>query len=353
MLNENVCISCFGDIKEFGEYIYSTESSYFRKVLRDKILYLCSKCGLIQANHSIIIPEKLDNYYKNVYLRNKSEIPSNSKSFWKWKGRGIVFCWIINDYVKNNEKPLYIYELGSGDGLNLTELKIAFPNARIFSDPFNSDKFNQEIKREELKERKYDIVLLSHVLEHLLDPIKWIINISNSLKKKGLLIIEVPNDNEYFINRSYLERNNRNDEPHITFFNSQSLIKIFEPFSNELIIKDLYTSGNVYRKRKSFPAEKSIKQYIKKVPILLNQFNFNFHSRKLKKHTQVSNDDFEIMNTIDKTDNSLKSNYNTYSNKKLIPWFTNYLLSISRKIESNPNPQKEGELLRIILQKIV
>ena len=359
-MKNNKCIVCSLDTITLCEYMYRNKESSFRQVYPDNKLYECTNCGMIQANHSNIITEKLDFYYKNIYNTIKVKLSSRKKPFWKWKGRGIVFCWMINEYIKDSEAPLDIYELGSGYGLNLTEMKVAFPNARIYKDHHDSDNYNEGIQKSALNERKYDIIILSHVLEHLVDPAKWIREICSSLRKRGYLIIEVPNDNRTFMNRKFRKDNNRWDEPHISFFNSQSLKRLFQQFSEDLIIRDLYTSGDIYNDRygqNKKALEKNppsilelIKRPIKKLPFSSNIIRYIFSLRRMIKSFMVSD------NLSEKSNESVKahiSEESAYPIDPLISWFTNYLKSISRKIECNEDPAKEGSLLRIILEKNV
>tara|TARA_S200000501_G_scaffold378830_1_gene444027 strand:+ start:2104 stop:2997 length:894 start_codon:yes stop_codon:yes gene_type:complete len=51
----------------------------------------------------------------------------------------------------------------------------------------------------EIKDKKFDLVTLNHVFEHLSDPLKTIDDISNVMKKGALLIIEVPHARDILI----------------------------------------------------------------------------------------------------------------------------------------------------------
>lgn len=49
----------------------------------------------------------------------------------------------------------------------------------------------------ELEEKKFDVITMHHVLEHVEEPVQLIENIKKYLNRDGLLFIEVPNCNSY------------------------------------------------------------------------------------------------------------------------------------------------------------
>lgn len=66
---------------------------------------------------------------------------------------------------------------------------------------------------------KFDVIVLSHVLEHLSDPSVMLRQVTQKLSADGLLFIEVPNKDYRF--KKYLF-------PHVLFFDSRSLRSIIE-----------------------------------------------------------------------------------------------------------------------------
>ena len=89
--------------------------------------------------------------------------------------------------------------------------------------------------------KKFDVVILSQVLEHIYDlkKIKHIIN--NILNKNGILYIDVPNANEYY--KYLIKPFHYFDIDHINHFNLKSLYNLFLEYEcievksyNELII---------------------------------------------------------------------------------------------------------------------
>ena len=70
----------------------------------------------------------------------------------------------------------------------------------------------------------YDLIILSHFLEHIspLSLIEYVDILLSKLKDKGILLIEVPHDD--WSKYNHLVRNN---PPHVSFFSLQSLKKLF------------------------------------------------------------------------------------------------------------------------------
>ncbi len=68
-------------------------------------------------------------------------------------------------------------------------------------------------------EGRFDVISLSHVLEHLVDPIEALTQLFRCLRPGGLLMLEVPNDHLTELTRDL----RRNDLPHLWFFSQAGL----------------------------------------------------------------------------------------------------------------------------------
>ena len=110
------------------------------------------------------------------------------------------------------------FEVGAGYGYNLSALKALYPDLLLFTDELDeSIDLPDEIQRASLSDGPYDIVILSHVLEHFAYPKRVISATLNALSKNGVVVIEVPNDVPGIVPL------NGPDEPHLTFFTAQTL----------------------------------------------------------------------------------------------------------------------------------
>jgi len=93
---------------------------------------------------------------------------------------------------------------------------------------------------------RFDVVTMTHVLEHLLDPRAVLGQIRASLNDAGLLCVEVPNiPYETLLRHPDHAWAPRCDEPHITFFSRNTLTDLLERCGFEVLFAD--TAGPKYR----------------------------------------------------------------------------------------------------------
>ncbi len=79
---------------------------------------------------------------------------------------------------------------------------------------------------------KYDVILMDNVLEHVLDPEYFVLELKNILTPSGVLIVEVPNDfsklQSYLMNENKIDREFWIAYPdHLSYFNYKGLKNIF------------------------------------------------------------------------------------------------------------------------------
>ncbi|WP_309387118.1 class I SAM-dependent methyltransferase [Cerasicoccus frondis] len=118
--------------------------------------------------------------------------------------------WLF-DYLSGalSDKPARVLDIGCADGLFLEKMsqqrptdvltgvepdeKYATKAASSSGATVHNEGFQTFFQRCEADGSKYDVVVLSHVLEHLTHPDQKIFQIGNLLVDDGLLLIEVPN----------------------------------------------------------------------------------------------------------------------------------------------------------------
>jgi SAM-dependent methyltransferase len=95
-------------------------------------------------------------------------------------------------------------------------------------------------------ERQFDVIVMSHVLEHLLEPRAVLPLLYERLAPGGILYIEVPNIPTGSLS-GYPDHMwaPRCDEPHITFFSADALSRLLRSAGLDLISCD--TAGPPYR----------------------------------------------------------------------------------------------------------
>jgi SAM-dependent methyltransferase len=208
------CVSCGGLLKSVRKYDFKSDA--FRKVYSDRRVYSCVECGLSQADVSKINEGALTGYYRAEY-RAVAQIGVGDPGHRWYRARATALAMLAAEHLARI--PARVFELGAGYGHNLLAVKQLYPAALLFTDELDETvTLPEAINRAELSEGAYDVVILSHVLEHFTDPKRLIRSALNALALGGIVIIEVPNDVPGIFPL------NGPDEPHLTFFTAQTLM---------------------------------------------------------------------------------------------------------------------------------
>jgi len=192
----------------------------FSKIFEKKYIVSCLNC---EIGYVYPQPSKVDisnynkNYFKNAhsYEKQSSIIDNYNNAISK------VRLLFLSDHIQYYKKKINnILEIGPGYGHLMINWLTKYPKSKYFIDETDVSLLSKLKLRgsflisNNLKEKKIDLVIISHVLEHSLKPIEFIKEKSKFLKKGGLIFIEVPcND--------YIYKNNF--EPHTLFFSKKSL----------------------------------------------------------------------------------------------------------------------------------
>jgi SAM-dependent methyltransferase len=194
----------------------------------------CSECGFCFADTETS-QEGYDLYYNQMSKYEDKETGSGGAMNSTDKIRLSTAAKIISDNCPN--KNVSVLDIGCANGGLLMCLKeIGFKNltgidlskicvdnvAHLGFSAFFGGIFNFN----NIKARKYDVVILSHVLEHLRNLAQAIVNIKDILAENGFIYVEVPDASrykDYFIVPYYYF-----DCEHINHFDLDALTNIFE-----------------------------------------------------------------------------------------------------------------------------
>ena len=218
---------------------YRAHTRYGKAVFDGAALYGCERCSLIQA-----LPRPassvLDAYYVSDYRRaaftgsdvaNLADFPKDNLFYYN---RGQSVSELIAQHSRI-ERPR-ILDIGAGWGHVLHALGERFPDSTRLAIEYSDVCVEHlrglgiEVITQPVEEvlphldRQFDLIVLSHVLEHLLDPRTILRLIHDVLAPGGILYVEVPNVPVEFLRR-YPDHMwaGRFDEPHITFFTADTL----------------------------------------------------------------------------------------------------------------------------------
>lgn len=210
-----------------------------------KDVYQCDECSLYFIDSPT--DEEINSLYKNEYHNNiKNKLFETAKSKMRYARSLSQFNFIKQTIDLKNKD---ICEIGAFDGLLLSLFKKN--NNNVFGYEFNDDarvyakkKYDIDLKENFLESKsKYDIIILSHVIEHFREPKEILIKIKSMLKENGFIYIEVPNSpmpNECSYNMLMRYLNTE----HIVNFNMDNLIK-FAGSADLKIVRSEYNNYNI------------------------------------------------------------------------------------------------------------
>ncbi len=218
-----LCVSCGSSrLTNYGEYHYY--SNEFERLFPDLVEKYCMECNLHQVDHAMLDENDLTNYYKNHYRQTVDIAKVNNGKSSILDARGESLANLCLKY-KSVEKVNKIFELGAGYGINLLKFRQLYSSASLHSDDLNTDFLPDKIELSKIEQGPYDIILLSHVLEHFIYPKKLVQKVVDNLAVEGVIVVEVPNEGTGFI---YQQKDQiPYQEPHITFFCIESLEAFF------------------------------------------------------------------------------------------------------------------------------
>jgi len=236
-------------------------------------LYSCNKCGVIFTNKYLIKfnPKDIyETYYKNeMASRFGFGIERVIRLFRFFRAFKI---FTLYPHAKS------ILDVGSGRGFMLYYLKRYYKYRRAAGTQisknaieFSINDLGLEIYDKDLLElsmdSSFDIITIWHVLEHVVEPEKYIEKIFNLLKDNGKLIIEVPNFNSWTraLTKRYWLSLDLNY--HITFFTPESLSLLLK--NHGFKIKTIHTYSLEYS---AFTSAQSLISLITRTDCLFFQY---------------------------------------------------------------------------------
>jgi SAM-dependent methyltransferase len=195
-----------------------------------RILY-CPYCNFAYNTFSSD-SSVFDEYYK----RNTNDFYSDCGFYQRYKYQRDLILSLAGD------RPEKVLDFGAGNGRLVSEFK------RIGIEAIGID-VGTEINT--YNAGKYDLIIVSHVLEHLIDPVLQIGFLSELLNEKGMIYVEVPNPANYY-NHPSLEFLRYIDRLHINHFSPETMAKIAS--FCKLFVTDMGCFDFEYLDETSYPA---------------------------------------------------------------------------------------------------
>ena len=189
---------------------------------------ICEKCGFVYVSPTIAENELADYYaYMSLYDMSLYEFTDHNSLSQRINRYQRIFAF-VHDYIKKSQQELsYILDIGCSTGYLLSLFKTNGYKV-LGIDPSSKCK---EIALQEygvnirtgtldtipIQNEKYDVIILSHVLEHIVDLSNFILKLKSILSPKGLIYIEVPDIQNINLPFGYFSFE------HVNYFSKSSL----------------------------------------------------------------------------------------------------------------------------------
>ena len=255
----------------------------------------CENCNQIYCN-----PIPSDDYFMEHYKSSDlyTTFDNNPTTAKRLRGKAISQI----EYAKSFQKmPKSFLDIGASNGFKLSVFKEIFPDLKI-NGLEGSDSCIEEARKvydidldkgfiddldTHYSPNSFDLISLSHILEHLTNPRKSLLQIKPFLSKDGLLYIEVPGIEEF---------KNFDEEPyahfsfeHIQYYSMNSLEYLMNSIGFEKVdcsikhlnkdtlpnyscIQSIWKMGNKHTAKK-FSDIPVIKEYISQTQKKVESFN--------------------------------------------------------------------------------
>jgi SAM-dependent methyltransferase len=160
---------------------------------------LCTRCGLIRAR-SVLDRGSMAEFYSMEYRRILGEDASSESYLRHQRNRGDSFVRLLRKTGVLNEVTC-VFEVGCGAGSVLLPFREegktvsgcdVDPTAVATGNSMGLDLRTGGFSEQPLENESIDLIILSHVLEHLPDPVQELTMVLEKLRPGKLLLIEVP-----------------------------------------------------------------------------------------------------------------------------------------------------------------
>ena len=230
------CITCNNELER-----YSDTSNL------DLPVNFCKNCNLyINGDTKEQVREKVSNLYKNDYWNERNSETSINSEYTDVDSQGKRRNWTSQFlYSKKHIVGKNLLEIGVGAGQSILWFEEeGFDVKGIEPDGRNVSMINRKLKTGKViessvedfsTEEEFDVIWMSHVLEHLIEPDKFLKKIKMNLKKDGVFFIEVPNCEYKPMLESSIQKN-----PHLFHFTKNSLSRLVENVEYKILTCDVF-----------------------------------------------------------------------------------------------------------------
>jgi len=188
---------------------------------------LCSNCGLVFQTPRMAASDLEDFYQQEYRIAYQGQEGPCERDFRVQKARAETLVKFLQE-VGIDKVDRYV-DVGSSAGLLMEEIQKAYDCQVVGIEPGDAYRENARSKGfniygdldqlENVEENKFDLVSMIHVLEHIPDPVGYLIALREKfLTLSGKLLLEVPN---IYAHDSF-------EHAHMTSFSRETLTQVLE-----------------------------------------------------------------------------------------------------------------------------
>ncbi len=246
LAQSHVCVVCHGPLTPLRRY--RRDGGRGRALFGGAHVSRCAECLLVQVT-PLPSADQLEAYYAQTYRSggrhgadeaDLSTFPRDNLFFYH-RGQSVVD--LVSSHLRPPpNRPLRVLDAGAGFGHTLEAVAERYPTATreaveisgvciehlrahgVEVHPRPIEDWAADECAAEGSGIRYDLIILSHVLEHVRDPHRVLTLLGSRLRAGGLLFVEVPHvpleTLEKYPDHPWAPRW---DEPHLTFFSRSSL----------------------------------------------------------------------------------------------------------------------------------
>lgn len=259
------CVCCNAEV------VLYDKRSYF-----ELPVYICNSCKTYQTGYSEVVTKKrTEAVYEKMYWDERASENSLSSNYTDVDSQGKKRRWLSQyKYAQRFFPPRrQLLEIGSGAGQSLFWFEgNGFQVTGIEPDRRNVELINAKLKDGKCivgyaenfeSEEMFDIIWISHVFEHVVEPENVFKKLRQRLREDGILFIEVPNcENMQILHESIY------DNPSTYHFSKNGLLSLAKKTGYEVLCCDYFRSptlleGAINRVMRNFPKINPYRYYPK------------------------------------------------------------------------------------------
>ncbi|MGJ8682804.1 class I SAM-dependent methyltransferase [Paraglaciecola sp.] len=199
------CLLCSGELTQVYKAKTEISVSSDCKLIKDSpALHQCAVCGHIQKEINESYLQQINDLYHNYtaypltegkeQLQFTGDVPST---------RTESILHNCEPYLRDLRSNLKWLDVGAGSGVMLKSISHLYPHFSLWGQDVSSCNATQVLRIKNVKgfyqgeldniqDQKFDVISIIHVLEHVIEPITFLKQLSKLLSKNGILIIQVP-----------------------------------------------------------------------------------------------------------------------------------------------------------------